>query len=118
MIDKEKLRAVATITLSAVQDYVSVRGNAMASGDDAYDKEVEDGIITELEAGNEWAWAAVTVCAEYAGVEGLAYLGGCSYADAKDFREHSGYYSDMVEEALSELANDLNRTHDQLEALK
>ena len=50
-----------SISLNAEPEPVPVRGNAMASGDDQLDQEVEDRILARLDAGDVWAWAAVTV---------------------------------------------------------
>lgn len=71
----------------AQQDEQSVRGNALASGDDAEDKDAED----------------VTVEARYAGLVGKDHLGGCNYASEADFIACADYYTDMKSEALADL---------------
>ena len=84
---------------------MEVRGNAICSGDDDFDREVEDGIISRLEEGDLWAWCTVKVTARYRGVRGLkgvAWLGGCSYLDSLDFRK-GGYFEDMRAEAIANL---------------
>ena len=43
-----------TIEVTAAQDDIPVRGNAMASGDDATDRECEDDILTRLDSGDVW----------------------------------------------------------------
>ena len=43
----------------AERDWTDVRGNAMCSGDNDFDKECEDKIIADLNDGNIWAWASV-----------------------------------------------------------
>jgi len=95
-----------TFTLSAVPDDVPLKGNVMASGDDAADREAEDAVRADLEAGNVWAWASVTVTAKWAGFEGTDNLGGCSYKDEADFRE-GGYYDDMLAESLADLISNI-----------
>jgi hypothetical protein len=92
-----------TYTLTAEQDDIPVRGNAMCSGDDAVDKEVEDEILARLDRGDVWAWASVKVVAECEGFEGCDYLGGCCYKDAKDFATEDGYYPQMKDAALEDL---------------
>lgn len=87
------------------------RGNCMASGNDAVDRECEDWIRSELDAGNEWAWCVAKVTAEYEApngqtFRGVAHLGGCSYKNEADFKHPEGYYLQMQEEAL----DDLNRS--------
>jgi formaldehyde-activating enzyme involved in methanogenesis len=93
-----------TITIEAVQDDASVIGNASAI-DDATDKAMESEILARLESGDVWAWALVTVTVEDDdGRSAYASLGGCSYADARDFRNNSGYFDEMVHECINSLA--------------
>jgi hypothetical protein len=94
-------------TLEAEQDDMPVRGMAMASGDDAVDKKVEDEIIDRLDGGDVWAWASVSMTARWKGMEGVNYLGCCSYADEEDFKK-DGYYKDMKAEAFADLLNNIN----------
>jgi hypothetical protein len=91
----------------AEEEDISVRGNAMASGDDAADKAVEDEILARLDRGDIFAWFCAHVIArvEIDGVtyEGHDYLGGCSYANEADFVREDGYYPDMRREAYADL---------------
>lgn len=81
---------------------VSVRGNAMASGDDAADREAEDEILRRLDRGDVWAWCSVRVVVEHDGwVKASGWLGCCSYEDEEDFRK-GGYFDDMVREVLED----------------
>ena len=96
------------ICVTARVDESSVRGNAVASGDDAYDKAVEDGIIDAVNGGNVWAWASVCVTVspkdpEFCDLEESDYLGCCSYESKSDFIKNSGYYEEMVSECISRL---------------
>lgn len=91
------------ITISAEPEEIPVRGNAMASGNDADDKAVEDEIIARVESGDAWAWCTVRVRVTYRGVLSAdSYLGACSYASEKEFR-NDAYYDDLVKECLAEL---------------
>lgn len=90
-------------TLEAEQDDIPVRGNAMASGDEEVDKRYEDEIIERLNNGDVWAWASVCVKAEWRGIEGTAYLGGCCYKDEDDFKKEGIYYDGMKQDAYDEL---------------
>jgi hypothetical protein len=92
------------------QDDNPVRGNAMVSGDDAFDKEVEDNILKRLDDGDVWAWAQVGVVAEVEDETGwtwrgpAAWLGGVSVKDEKDFVEgDSDYYEQLKADALDNL---------------
>lgn len=87
----------------AHEEEMQVRGNALASGDDAVDKRCEDRILARLESGDIWAWCTVEVKATWQGIEASDYLGGCSYDDETDFCHPKGYYPQMMQSALEEL---------------
>lgn len=97
-----------TYRLIVEEDDVEVRGNAIASGDDAADKVIEDEILARLENGDVWAWARVEVRAECAGFVGRDFLGACTYRDEAEFRKDA-YYTDMCELALDDLRDTLKR---------
>lgn len=105
-----------TITIKAEQDDIPVRGNASAI-DPQTDAETENSILEQLDAGNVWAWASVTVEVTLeSGQTGAAYLGCCSYESERDFVENSGYFDDLVREALKDAFDqvDLDRNLKQL----
>ncbi len=91
----------------AHDEHISVRGNAIVSGDDAYDKKVEDEIIGRLDNGDIWAWCCVEVVVKYKGMKGNDFLGACCYEDEKDFISQSGYYEDMKQRAYDELISEI-----------
>lgn len=66
-------------TVAIEQDDMPVRGNAMASGDDAADREVEDAILASLERGDIEAWCTIVVKAHWQGFSGIDTLGGSSF---------------------------------------
>lgn len=99
---RKRIEKEATIEVIAEQDYIPVRGNASASGDDKYDKRVEDRIIRRLDEGDIWAWASVTVRGTWRGLTAEDHLGACNYRDEKDFRR-DGYFDDMRDNVLSSL---------------
>lgn len=103
----DELRKLATIELRWERDLTPVRGNALASGDDAEDKVQEDEIIARLDRGDDWAWCCVTVTAEYYGCTGRDTLGGCSYKSEAEFRADP-YFADMVNTALEDLHRQLS----------
>jgi hypothetical protein len=88
------------------RESIPIRGNCIASGDSAYDRQVEDEIIARRKAGSIWAWASVTVIASYQGYEGYNHLGCCSYANQNDFKK-CDYYQQMQGEALADLLQKL-----------
>ena len=97
--------------IQCLPEDMPIRGNAIASGDDEYDKEVEDKLIAESEW-NEWAWCMVKITAKYKGAKGTDYLGGCSYKNEKDFIQNSGYFEDMKQNAYAELLTELENMND------
>jgi len=83
--------------IEVCQDDTPIRGNAMCSGDDDFDRQVEDEIIAALNDGDVWAWACVRVVARYDGIDSVVgddYLGCCSYKGQDEF-ESCPYYEDM-----------------------
>lgn len=110
------LSSHAEVELSARQDDTPVRGNALASGDDAEDKACEDAILARLDSGDEWAWALVEVRASWEGWKASDYLGACCYESEKNFRADA-YFADMRETALRELADKLEGERDKLAKL-
>jgi len=92
------------INLHAEIDDTPVRGNAMASGDDAFDKKVENKILRDLRNGDIWAWALVKVTAtdDATGESYDTYLGAVSYKNEREFRA-SETYAEMKEEAIDGL---------------
>ena len=90
-------------------DDIPIRGNAIVSGDENFDREVEDELIERVNNGDVWAWASVKVIASIPGIEleGADYLGGCSYRDEEDFQQ-GGYYEDMKERALEDLEKQIH----------
>jgi hypothetical protein len=84
------------------QDDTTVRGNAVASGDNAEDRACEDEIIRRLDRGDVWAWALVKVTARWGNFVGIDYLGACSYESEDEFKADA-YYTDMKQRALFEL---------------
>jgi hypothetical protein len=96
-------------TLECLPEEIPIRGNAMASGDDNFDRETENQIIADYESGNEWAWCCVKMTATCGGFEGTDFLSGCNYANEEDFRA-GGYFEDMQQEAYADLLNTLTTT--------
>lgn len=91
------------IEIFVEQDNTPVRGNASAFDPDT-DQDVKNKIISRLEHGEIWAWAAVEVRATNSETGEYEYecLGCCSYDDVDDFKS-SGYYSDMAIMAVTRL---------------
>ncbi len=98
-----------TFTLHCEPEDIPVEGNAMASGDDAVDKEAEQWVNDQLANGNEWAWCHVILIAEWEGLEGRDTLGACSYKSREDFMQPGGYFDDMKAQAFADLQAQVDR---------
>lgn len=76
----------------------------------------------QIENGNEWGWcvAHVTATIEIAGAtfQGNDYLGGCSYESEAAFKHPDGYYPDMVREACLDIANQIMKAEDVINAIR
>jgi hypothetical protein len=105
-------------TLTVEQDDIPVRGNAMASGDDDLDRQVEDEIVDRIDRGDVWAWASVCVEAHWNGFVGRDCLGGCCYTDEEDFVKNGGYYESMKSEALADLNSEIEAQYLKLKNLE
>jgi len=110
-----------TVTVECQPEDLPVRGNAMASGDDAADRATEDAILADLDAGNQWAWCSVCVRVAWTAPSGRTYhasshLGACSYTDEATFRA-DGYFDDMVAGAMGQLDDDLRAERADLSSL-
>ena len=51
--------SMVSYSIEAEFDHIPVRGNIMCSGDDDFDRSIEDAVIDRLDGGDVWAWAAV-----------------------------------------------------------
>lgn len=89
------------VTVTCEPDITDVRGNVSASGDDAYDKQIEDETIRRMRH-NVWAWCSVKVEMTYLELSACDYLGGCSYEDEDEFKQ-GDEYEDMVNVCLEEI---------------
>ena len=99
-IDLIKLRALVDVDLQVEPEDHSYEG-------DFDDETCKAWIRDQLERGNEWAWCSVKLSVTYKGITCCDYLGGCSYESKKSFVEGDGYYDDMVDTAVRELASEL-----------
>jgi hypothetical protein len=108
MSAKQLTLADVEFTIDVLPEDAPVRGNAMASGDDDFDRQTEDRIISDLCSGNEWAWCTIKVTAHYAGLEGCDYLGCCSYRNEDEFCQPDGYYPSMKDEAMRDLQEQID----------
>lgn len=88
--------------MAAHPEDMPIRGNLIASGDDAEDKRQEDAVIEDLENGNEWAWCVIEVKGEYLGLSASEFLGGCCY-DSEDDAYASGVFDELKEQVAEQI---------------
>ena len=100
------------------EEDLPINGNAIASGNDEYDNEVEKELSERLNSGDAWAWCCVEVKATFGHFSASDFLGGCSYKDENEFTQPGGYYDDMKEVALEALNSELQYTYNELKALR
>jgi hypothetical protein len=113
---KLKLKDVAFVVEVEPEQHAPVRGNAIASGDDAADRELEDQIIAALDSGIDEAWCTIMVKATWDGHEGFDSLGCCSFLPGthepvKKQVEQCVDDHQMREQALADLQRAVDR-HD------
>jgi|688.fasta_scaffold61797_9 hypothetical protein len=110
---------IQNVKITVRQSDIPIKGNAIASGDDEYDRNVEDQIISDLEC-NVWAWCDITVSLELEvdgnTLQGGDSIGACNYRNEKEFME--SLYPEMVQNAINEAIDGLKRSIVVVEATK
>ena len=103
-----------SIHVLCLPEEVPIRGNACCSGDEEFDRSVEEAIIRRLSDDDPWAWTTVCVCVEWEGLNAETYLGCCNYENVEDFRKNSGYFEDMVGEVIDDLNKRLQSLYEKM----
>jgi len=100
-IPREKIQ----ITVEPVEEYITPE----EAGKDCAPGYAEAVYEMQRQYNSPWNWCTVKVTAKVPMLEalGVQYLGCCSYKDKKDFIENSGYYEDMVMEAIAQLHDNI-----------
>jgi hypothetical protein len=83
-----------------------VRGNASATGNDIYDKKVEDEILERLHNGDTTAWCCVVVIAEFMGYSYTEVLGCCSIKEGitvEDYAENMDLFNEAKAGLIKEI---------------
>jgi hypothetical protein len=98
-----------TITLpepDQVEYRLEVLGEDTSIQDQRFSPELEKQILDSANAGNIYAWFIAKVTADWKGVKGVDYLGGCSYESEENFKA-CGYWEDLKQSAYDDLINQL-----------
>jgi len=121
---EKKLRELradeVTFTLEIEPECEPYVGNCSAI-DPETDREQEDWIRRELDAGNVAAWCSVVVRATWETptgrtIVGIASLGACSYRSVMEIRRE--LYPEMCENALDDLNRSIGAIFDSADALR
>jgi len=88
--------------------------------DQGYDEGVEEVIRQNVQNYGLWGWCMVEVKASSlkGAVSNSAYLGGCSYQSAEDFKRNSPYFKEMKREATQGLEKAMNELEMELSKRK
>lgn len=100
-VDRAELRGLVDVELTAEWEDTDPEHHYS-------DPEDAESVRERMRGGSAWAWACVTVKVELYGLSSESSLGGCSYESEADFKQ-SGYYDDMVDAGVEELAQDIER---------
>ena len=106
-------REEVTISVAAEEEHSSIRRAAKETGRE------EDFIIAvhENQKKSVYGWCTVRVRASYKGFQGNDYLGQCSYSSKEDFINNSGYYEQMVAQAIDDLNKNIAESFDKFKDL-
>lgn len=78
----------------------------------------EESVKRMLAKSKTWGWCCVEVIVSLkegpTSITGNAYLGHCSYSSKEDFIENSGYYQQMVDDAIVDLSGNLKSHTEEL----
>lgn len=95
---------------------ITVRAEEEIESVEHYAKDCVPGFLEAVRAvrrkSRRWGWCTVAVTAKLRkgpqNIEGVAYLGCCSYYSKQDFIDNSGCYSQMVDDAIADLQRAYN----------
>jgi hypothetical protein len=89
-----------TITVEALaEDETPEQSEKRTGSMEGYAKAVREVMKT---AEGRWGWCTVKITVLGGKREGTNYLGNCSYKSAQDFIKNSGYFQQMVDDAVLE----------------
>ena len=108
------MKADVTITVSAEENDISPEESYDIPGIKRSTRDAEgfvDAVDEMIEKHGLWGWCQVTVTVRLGPLTGEAHMGGCSYESEDDFIQSSGYYNDMVSDAIADLQNSVDSTY-------
>ena len=105
--------------MQITQDQVRIHVSCDTEEPGSLDRAIKDygpafgSAVREMRKENRrWGWCQVTVMVKLlkgpVHLRGYAYLGECSYKSRQDFIDNSGYYEDMVKDAIADLQREYN----------
>ena len=107
-------KADVTITLRAEENGIGPEENYDIPGIKQSPRDAKlfvDAVHDMIKKHGLWGWCQVTVTVRLGPLEGESHMGGCSYESEDDFIQSSGYYDDMVSDAIADLQNSIDATY-------
>lgn len=101
-IDRAGLRKIVEVALEVEWDNTDP-GHYYEDPDDVAS------VRERIRNGSMWVWANVTVRVTVHGLSSQSSLGCCSYDSEADFKQ-GGYYDDMIDEGVEDLAQVIEKT--------
>lgn len=98
---KDITRADVNIRVIAEDEDISIKQAAKGCCPD-----FEEAVRAMKRKSRRWGWCCVHIIVSLKSnpeITGDAYLGCCSYESRKDFIENSGYYDQMVDDAVADM---------------
>ena len=108
------MKADVTITLRAEENDIGPEESYDIPGIKRSTRDAEgfvDAVNEMIEKHGLWGWCQVTVTVRLGPLTGEAHISGCSYESEDDFIQSSGYYDDMVSDAIADLQNSIDSTY-------
>ena len=118
LADYKFLKTITVLGIGRVGIYLKVEEDYL--GVDMLDFQDNKEIVQQLDEGNIWAYAIVTILAMVENITevfGTDTLGGCNYYDEQQFLL-DGYYSDMESAAIEDLSTKLKDLKERLAQLE
>jgi hypothetical protein len=107
-------KADVTITLRAEENDIGPEESYNIPGIKQSPRDAKhfvDAVEDMIDKHGLWGWCQVTLTARVGPLKGEAHMGGCSYESDDDFIQNSGYYNDMVSDAIADLQNSIDATY-------
>lgn len=103
-----------TVTVRCEEEDSGPRSHLFTGEDEEVDEEACSEIEQRLNRGDLWAWCCAVIEVSFGPFKEVATLGCCSYDNEEDFRNNSGYFDDMMKEAIEQLNEGVSKLFSEL----